>query len=108
MLKAFIIALLAILGLVAMSHFVWPVVAGSIAVGTGVWTFLVGSIIAFCAFIMAMFVIAGVGVYIMAIFATVWFVVAVAMLPIFLPILLPLLVIVFFLTFVRRRSRDKN
>jgi len=108
MLKAFIIALIVMFGLLAMIHVAMPVFAGVIAVGTGIWAFLITSVVAFCVFIMAIFLVPIAVFYIIGVVAVAWLVLAIFALPLAFPILLPLFIVMLFVMYNRRQRKKSN
>lgn len=107
MLKAFIIALLALAGIVVLTHFFAPLLAGVIAVGTGLWVLLVLSIVAFCGVIMAIFVVPFVVIYILGVIAFAWLVLAISASAVMFPILMPLFIVLLFVIFLRKGRAKK-
>jgi len=96
-------AILIILGLVIGWYFLFPVLGLTLAVGAGVWGFVVASIVVLCLTIPLFFIVAGVGIIVLGLFAFVWTVLVITLFPILFPILIPLLVVVLLIALLRRK-----
>lgn len=103
MFRAFLIAIFTVIVLLLFSQLFIPIFAGTIILGTWALIWLIGSVVAFCAFIMAVFIAGPIILYVLVAFAGVWLVAALFMLPFMFPILLPLFVVMLFLMYIRRQ-----
>lgn len=108
MFTAFLIAVIALFGLVIATHFFFPLVVGAIAFGTGMWLIMMFSIVAFAAIIMGVFVATSIGVFALAGIGFIWLLVAILLFPLVFPILVPLFVIMLFMMYVRRRQEKRK
>lgn len=107
MINAFFIALLSIGAILVASHVFFPVLAILMAAGIAVWAVVIGSVVGFCAVVMAMFLVSGAGVLAFVGIAGLWVMGALLLFPFIFPILLPLFVLVLFVAYARRQ-RDRG
>jgi len=105
---AFIMAMIALVALAIVSHMFLPVVAGAIAVGTGMWLIMIFSIIAFSVIIMGVFIATSMGVVVLAVIGAAWLIASLVLFPLVFPVLLPLFIVFLFMIFVRRRRYKKR
>lgn len=103
MLRAFLIAIFALILILLFTHLFVPVFAGTIILGTFALLWLIGSVVAFCMLMMAVFVAAPIILFVLVSFAGVWLLASLVMLPIMFPILLPLFVVMLFMMYIPRR-----
>ncbi len=89
-------------------HLAFPAAVLGISITAGLWYAIVGSIFLFCALILLLFVVTGLGLLFLTLFAIGWFVIALILFPFLLPILLPLLLLIFFISLFRRQQARKN
>jgi hypothetical protein len=108
MLRAFLTATFALILILLFTHLFVPIFAGTIILGTWALIWLIGSVVAFCIFIMAVFVAGPIILYVLVAFAGIWLVAALFMLPFMFPVLLPLFVVMLFLMYIRRRRRGSG
>ncbi len=108
MLRLFTITLIILLALVIGWHIAFFLLGGIIAITAVTWGVIVGSIVAFCAAVMAIFVFAGIGVFVLGSVAAVWSVIAIVLFPVLFPVLAPLFVLLLFLCYFRRRQLKKT
>lgn len=107
MLATLFIAIIILLGLVVGWHLIFPILGGVIAITTLAWLVIVGSICAFCIGILFLFVLTGTGIIVLSVIALVWLVVAIVFFPILFPLLLPLFIIFLFISYIRRKQKEK-
>lgn len=100
---AITLAILTVIGAFAALFF--P--ATSAIIATGVWAFIIASIVIFCVSIFMLFVFAGIGALILSAIAVVWGIIAIVLFPFLFPIILPLLLIFIFISIIRRRQSNK-
>lgn len=105
MVKAFFLAIFGILAVMALFFLVFPVIGSLVVLSVSVTGVLIGTVIGFCVLIMAMFVVGGAAILGLSALAIVWFLLAIAFLPISIPILLPLLILLLFVTYARRQRK---
>lgn len=105
MVRAFFLALVAMVAVVILGHLVFPVIGLLMAAGIAVWVVILGSIIGFCVLVMVMFLVGGAGVLALSGIAGAWALVAILLFPIVFPIVLPLLILVFFIAYLRKQHK---
>jgi hypothetical protein len=105
---ALIFTIALIIVLVVGWHLIFPILGGVIAISAIAWLFIVGSIIAFSIGILLLFFITGVGIFVLAVIALIWTVIAIILFPILFPILIPLFIIFLFISRLRRRQIESK
>ncbi len=108
MLKAIAISLLVLFALVLAWHLVFPIAGGVIALTSGIWSFIVASIVMICATIFMLFLFTGLGILLLGLFVFFWIVIGIALFPILFPILVPLLILFAFILFIRKRYLERK
>lgn len=104
MIGTLILTIIILLALVIGWHLIFPILGGVIAITATAWLVIVASIVAFCIAILLLFILTGAGIFILAIFALIWIIVAVVLFPILFPILVPLFILFLFISYLRRRQ----
>ena len=108
MMRALFVSLFLLVALVVGWHFLFPIADGMVSITTGIWSFVVATVVIYCVAILLLFIFTGIGIFVLGIFATVWFAIAIALFPIAFPIFIPLLITVLFISYVRRRQLKKK
>ncbi len=102
------ITFLVILGVIFGWFFFFPILGSVIALTAQAWAILVTSVVVFCVAVMLAFVIAGSGIFMLAIGAFIWTLLAILLFPVIFPILVPLFIIFLFISFIARRLKRKR
>src|SRR3989338_7201452 len=97
------IAVLVILGVILGWHWLF---AGVIAVTATVWAIVIASIAMFCVGILLLFILTGLGVFMIGLIGFIWTILAIILFPIVFPILVPLFIILLFISFIRDRQKN--
>jgi hypothetical protein len=105
--RVIIYILIALLAAIGVTHMLLPLFTGAIVISAGLWGFAVASVIAFCIGILLLFLVVGATALLIVALAVIWTLVAAFLFPLLLPILLPLLVVLGFISFFRRRRKEK-
>lgn len=96
------IALLVILGVILGWHFLF---AGAIAVTATVWAIVIASVVLFCIGVLSLFILTGIGVFLIGLLGFIWAILAIALFPIVFPILVPLLIVLLFISYIRNKQK---
>ncbi len=108
MLKVFFVTLAVLIALVIGWHLAFFLLGGIIAVTAATWGIIVASVVGFCAAILAIFVVTGIGIFVLGSLAAVWTIIAIILFPILFPILAPLFIILLFIAYFRRKQVIKT
>lgn len=89
-------------------HLFIPIIGGIVAFTVTAWAWLVATVIALCVAIMLAFIFTGTGIFVLGILAFIWTVLAIIFFPVLFPIIAPIFLIFLFISYMRRRSREKE
>lgn len=105
-----IIGYLLVLLLAAMllAHIFFPFLIGAVVITSTLWGFIIASIFIFSMTLILLFLFSGVGLFLLALFTSIWVVIAVALFPLLFPVLLPLLMVVLFISWVRKKANSQK
>jgi len=104
LMKPFFIALMIMLALLAIWHWLLPALGVVLVLSASVWSVLVAAVILCSVSILLFFILTGIGLLLLAGFATIGLVFAVIFEPVLFPILIPLLIMALFIAYVRRQK----
>jgi hypothetical protein len=107
MLNILVLALILMFAAVIGWHLVVALLGGAFVIGTAAWGVVVGTVFALCVAIMLLFILTGIGLLLLGIFAAIWTVVAIVLFPVLFPILAPLFIIILFIIYMRRNQTKK-
>lgn len=107
---AFIVgALIVMLGLVIGWHILFPLlIGGAIIVTAGAWGFIIATILLFCFCTLLVFIVTGIGALILGLLFLIWAAIAIVLFPILFPIIIPLFIIFLFVSYFRRKEKNKS
>lgn len=107
MLKAIATVLIALLAIFFFWHFFVFILGSAIAITATIWGFLVASVVVLSICILLLFILTGVGVFIVGISAFVWTLIALVLFPVLFPVIAPIFIIFLFLFFCLRKKPQK-
>lgn len=89
-------------------HLLVAILGGSFILGTAAWGVVVGSVFALCVGILLLFILTGVGIIILGLFAALWTIVAIVLFPVLFPILAPLFIIFLVISYMCRKKDQSS
>jgi hypothetical protein len=107
MLKAIAATLIVVLAIFFFWHLFVFVLGSAIAITATIWGFLIASVVVLSICILLLFILTGMGVFIMGIAAFVWTLIAIILFPVLFPVIAPIFIIFLFLFFYRKRNLKK-
>lgn len=106
--RAFLFAVIAIVVLIALWHLLFPALGIAMVMTAGAWGVIVSTIVLLCLGALALFILPGIVILLVAFFAFIWVLVAIILFPFVFPLVVPLLILLWFVAYVRRRSRKND
>ena len=107
MLRIVIFALIVMFAAVISWHLFMALVGGAFIIGTAAWGVVVGAVFALCICILLLFMVTGIGILLLGLFAAIWTIVAIVLFPVLFPILLPLFIIFLVISYLCRKKETK-
>lgn len=108
MLKILGIGFALIIALLLLWHLFFPILGGAIVISSMVWILIIAAIVGFCMLIPLLFVLTGIGIILLPIFAAVGVILLIIAFPVLFPLLIPLLIIVWIIAIMRKRRMIKK
>ena len=87
-------------------HFLFPLGMTAAAIGAGIWSTIVMSIILLCVAILLAFLVTGISLLILSGIGFILAIVSVILMPFTFPIMVPLLVVLLVINLMRKRQRN--
>jgi hypothetical protein len=107
MLKAIAATLIILLTLFFFWHFFVFILGGAIAITATIWGFLVASVVLLSICILLLFILTGIGVFVVGISAFVWTLIALILFPVLFPVIAPIFIIFVFLFLCLKKRPQK-
>lgn len=89
-------------------HVILAILGGTFLLGASVWGIAVATVFAFCVAILLLFILTGVGIFVLAAVITIWTVLAIVLFPILFPVLIPIFILFMFFSYMRRKEGKKQ
>jgi len=104
--KALIVAVALMLICVIGFHLFFPLLGIAIVMSAGAWGMVTGTIVIFCIGIMMLFMVPGILLFLLCLFAFGWTILAIVLFPFIFPLVMPLLIILVFIAYVLGRNKS--
>jgi hypothetical protein len=104
MLSTIAVILIILLAIILGWHWLF---AGAVVITSMAWGFAITSVVLLCVGVLLVFILAGTGIFVVALVALLWTVLSIVFFPILFPLLIPLFIIFLFVSYSRAKQKRK-